>query len=133
MLANLAFTAAACASLDVVAFFDTLDNDGDQPVPRKQIVKGISLKIACSGLLSLCGLVLPDSSAMLSPWQFFGYVAAVLASCELPSHLAAPVDDYISEHLLLEEQDSSFKQADLLDGQSDTANRIDLPACRRKR
>lgn len=133
LLANLAFTAAACASLDIVALFDSLGDDGGgQPVPRAQNVKGIWLKLACTGLLSLGSLVLPASFAILSPWQFIGYTVAVFASCGQPSHPEVPVDDHTRAHLLLEEQDSSSKQADLLGGHSDTANRNGLPAWKRK-
>lgn len=117
LLANLAFTAAAYVV---------------QAVPRRRSIEGGWLKLACTGLVSLGSHLLPGFPTLLSHWQFLGYVVAMLACCDLSIRPAAPVDDHTSEQLLLEEQGSSFKYADFLDGQSNAPGRVNPPVCRRK-
>lgn len=60
--------------------------------------------LAFSGFASFGSLLLPDDSAMLSPWQCMGYLAALAASQNLSSEIKAPEYLATKTRALLEAQ-----------------------------
>jgi hypothetical protein len=112
LLANLVVTAAAILFSGNSTDSDTLNfHRLDLSGSRTLLDQDIPTTLAFSGFVSLGSCLLLESSAVLSPWQFVGYLTALVVSRSRSVERVAPEYPDVNSHTLLEDQTFLLQRA----------------------